>query len=175
MRWSLEEWMKYRGSSFSWNLMHNRKIIQYIKLLNIKYFIKCFLLCTMRVACFCLPWSFFKFVKRIFSSLRSWYGCEHRNRWHLTLYNQPIFLTHLLSRRCSICSDYTLFHLEAEGLSEIFKKNSYPSGIKELSIRTFLNKLYVPKALLIVLPFLGTMSSNCKLPFKIHYHNVTLK
>ena len=87
------------------------------------------------------------------------------------MYNQPIFLTHLLSRRCSICSDYTLFHLEAEGLSEIFKKNSYPSGIKELSIRTFLNRLYVPKRiystapkkeLLIILPFLGTMSSNLK-------------
>ena len=69
----------------------------------------------------------------------------------------------------SICSDYTLFHLEVEKLKEIFKKNSYPSGIIELSIRTFLNRLYVlkqiystvPKTeLLIILPFLGTMSSN---------------
>ena len=56
-------------------------------------------------------------------------------------------------------------------LREILKKNSYPSGIIEVSIRTFLNRLYVPKQvyltapkkeLLIILPFLGTMSSNLK-------------
>ena len=67
--------------------------------------------------------------------------------------------------------DYTLFHLEVEKLRVILKKNSYPSGIIEVSIRTFLNRLYVPKQiyltapkqeLLIILPFLGTMSSNLK-------------
>ena len=71
----------------------------------------------------------------------------------------------------SICSDYTLFHLEVEKLKEILEKNSYPSVIIELSVRTFLNRLYVPKQvyltapkkeLLITLPFLGTMSSNLK-------------
>ena len=65
-----------------------------------------------------------------------------------------------------LCSDYTLFHLEVEKLREILKKNSYPSSIIELSIRTFLNRLYVPKQvystapkkeLLIILPFLGTI------------------
>ena len=49
--------------------------------------------------------------------------------------------------------------------------NSYLSGIIELSMRTFLNRLYVPKQvystapkkeLLIILPFLGTMSSYLK-------------
>ena len=74
--------------------------------------------------------------------------------------------------RCySLCSDYTLFHLDVEKLREILKKNSYPSSIIELSIRTFLNRLYVPKQvystapkkeLLIILPFLRTMSSNLK-------------
>ena len=77
----------------------------------------------------------------------------------------------LLSRCYSICSDYTLVHLEVEKLREILKKNSYPSGIIEVSIRTFLNRIYVPKQvyltapkkeLLIILPFLGTMSSNLK-------------
>ena len=72
----------------------------------------------------------------------------------------------LLFRCYSLCSGYTLFHLEVEKLREIFKKNSYPSSIIELSIRTFLNRLYVPKLvystapkkeLLIILPFLGTM------------------
>ena len=39
MRWSLEVWMKHRRSSFGWNLMHKHNIIQYIKVVNIKYFI----------------------------------------------------------------------------------------------------------------------------------------
>ena len=51
-------------------------------------------------------------------------------------YKKPLIFT-LLSRCYSICSDYTLFHLEVEKLREILKKNSYPSGIIELSIRTF--------------------------------------
>ena len=64
-----------------------------------------------------------------------------------------------------------LFRLEVEKLREILKKNSYSSGIMDVSIRTFLNRLYVPKQvystapkkeLLIILPFLGTMSSNLK-------------
>ena len=76
-----------------------------------------------------------------------------------------------LSRYYSICSDYTLFHLEVEKLREFLKTNSYPSVIVDLSIRTFLNRLYVPKQvyltapileLLIILPFLGTMPSNLK-------------
>ena len=66
-------------------------------------------------------------------------------------------------------------YLEVEKLTEIFKKNGYPSGIIELSIRIFLNRLYVPKQiystapkkeLLIILLFLGTMSSNLK--WKLH-------
>ena len=56
-------------------------------------------------------------------------------------------------------------------LREILKKNRYSSGIMDVSIRTFLNRLYVPKQvystapkkeLQIILPFLGTMSSNLK-------------
>ena len=52
-----------------------------------------------------------------------------------------------------------------------FKRNSYPFGIIELSIRTFLNRLYVSKQvyltapkieLLIILPFFGIMPSNLK-------------
>ena len=37
----------------------------------------------------------------------------------------------------SICSDYTLFHLEVENLREILKKNCYPSRIIEQSIKSF--------------------------------------
>ena len=61
--------------------------------------------------------------------------------------------------------------MDVEKLREILKKNSYPSDIIELSIKTFLNRLYIPKQvyltapkkeLLKILPFLGTMSSNLK-------------
>ena len=58
--------------------------------------------------------------------------------------------------------------MEVEHLREIFKKNSYPSGIIEQSIRSFLNKFHVPKKviptvpkkeLFIVLLYLGTLSN----------------
>ena len=75
----------------------------------------------------------------------------------------------LLFRCFSICSDYTSFNLEVEHFRKIFKNNSYPSGITEQSIRSFLNKLpkkvipTVPKKeLFIVLPYLGRLSSNLK-------------
>ena len=51
----------------------------------------------------------------------------------------------LLFRCFSICSDFTLFHLEVENLREILKKNSCPPGIIEHSIKSYLNKLHVPK------------------------------
>ena len=59
-------------------------------------------------------------------------------------YKKALIFT-LLSRYYSICSDYTHFHLEVEKLREILRKNGYPSGIIELSIRTFLSRLYVQK------------------------------
>ena len=89
----------------------------------------------------------------------------------------------MLFRCYSLCSDYTLFHLEVEKLREILKKNSYPSSIIELSIGTFLNRLYVPKQvystapkkeLLIILPFLGTMSSNSKRKLQTSIQNYSL-
>ena len=90
-------------------------------------------------------------------------------------------LTDTLLFRCFlICSDYTSFHLEAENLKEILKKNSYPAGIIEQSIRSFLNKLHVPKKviatvpkneLFIVLPYLGTLSSNLKRKLKTCFKN----
>ena len=44
----------------------------------------------------------------------------------------------------SVCSDYNLFDLEVENLRAILKKSSYPSGIIEQSIKSFLNKLHYP-------------------------------
>ena len=45
-------------------------------------------------------------------------------------YKKSLIFT-LLFRCYSLCSDYTLFHLEVEKLREILKKNSYPSSIIE--------------------------------------------
>ena len=85
-------------------------------------------------------------------------------------YKKSLIFT-LLSRCFSICSDYTLFHLEVERLREILKKNSYPLGIIDQSIQIFLNKLYVPKRVYLtapkkevffILPYLGSLSLNLK-------------
>ena len=77
----------------------------------------------------------------------------------------------LLFRSFSICSDYTLLQLEFEHLREILRNNSYLSEMTEQSIKSFLNKLYVPRKLMssiaekkvfIILPYLETISSNLK-------------
>ena len=89
---------------------------------------------------------------------------RHNQQFKTSVYRKPTFsgvFTHyesyvdqtykkslidtLLFRCFSVCSDYTSFHLEVENLREILKKNRYPSGIIEQSIRSFLNKLHVPK------------------------------
>ena len=123
----------------------------------------------------------------------------HNQQFKTSVYRKPTFsgvFTHyesyvdqtykkslidtLLFRCFSICSDYTSFHLEVENLREILKKNSYPSGIIEQSMRSFLNKLHVPKKviptvpkkeLFIVLPYLGTLSSNLKRKLRTCFKN----
>ena len=96
---------------------------------------------------------------------------HHNQQFKTSVYRKPTFsgvfthyesyvtqtykktLTDTLLFHCfSICSDYTSLHLEAENLKEILKKNSYPSGIIEQSIRSFLNKLHVPKKVIPTVP-----------------------
>ena len=60
----------------------------------------------------------------------------HYESYTVQSYKKSLIFT-LLFRCYSLCSDYTLFHLEVEKLREILKKNSYRSSIIELSIRTF--------------------------------------
>ena len=59
---------------------------------------------------------------------------------------------------------YAKFHLEVDQLWQTFKCNNYPVPLMEQCVKTFLNKIFVPKRtliivskknLLIVLPFLG--------------------
>ena len=91
-------------------------------------------------------------------------NARHNQQFKISVYRKPTFsgvfthyesyvdqtyqksLTDTLLFRCfSICSDYTSFHLEVENLRETLKKNSYPWGIIEQSIKSFLNKHHVPK------------------------------
>ena len=122
---------------------------------------------------------------------------RHNQQFRTSVYKKPTFsgvLTHyesyldqtykkslidtLLFHCFSICSDYTL--LKVENLREIFKKNSYPSKIIEQSIKPFLKRLHrlkkvfvtVPKKeLFIVLPYLGTMSTNLKQKLRTSFKN----
>ena len=63
------------------------------------------------------------------------------------------------------------FHVEVEQLRQIFKCNNYPVALINQCVKTFLNKIYVPKRILItvpkkdvliVLPFLGQFSLNLR-------------
>ena len=92
----------------------------------------------------------------------------------------------LMFRCFTICSDMQSFHLKVEQLRQIFKCNSYPVGLIDQCVKTFLNKIYVPKRILItvpkkdvliVLPFLGQFSLNLRSNYIIvltkRYPNVT--
>ena len=72
------------------------------------------------------------------------------------------------------------FICKVRKLREILKRNNYSSGIIEQFIKSFLNKLYVPKKviatvpkkqLFIVLPYLGTSSSNIKRKLRTCFKN----
>ena len=77
----------------------------------------------------------------------------------------------LLYRAYMINSSWLSFHEEIEKLKKIFSKNGYPTKFVDRCISAFLNKLFekktvvhtVPKLdLMIVLPFLGSMSWKVK-------------
>ena len=51
----------------------------------------------------------------------------------------------LLFRCFIICSDMQSFRLEVEQLRQIFKCNNYPVGLIDQCVKTFLNKINVPK------------------------------
>ena len=56
-----------------------------------------------------------------------------------------------MSFRCfSICSCYEKFHEEIVKLKEIFTRNSYPGKFIGKRIKSFLNKLHVPKVVKVV-------------------------
>ena len=95
----------------------------------------------------------------------------------------------LLLRCFTICSDMQSFHLEVEQLRQIFKCNNYLVGLIDHCVKTFLNRIYVPKSILttvpkkdilIFLPFLVQFSLNLRSRLyncfkKKRYPNVPLK
>ena len=86
-----------------------------------------------------------------------------------------------------ICSSYEKFHEEIVMLKDIFRNNEYPQFFVDKCLKKYLSKLFVPKRIihtvdkkqvLLVLPFLGTLSfeirsrlQNClKITSFIHYY-----
>ena len=44
------------------------------------------------------------------------------------------------------------FHLKVEQPRQVFKCNNYPEGVIDKCVKTYLNRIYVPKRILITLP-----------------------
>ena len=77
----------------------------------------------------------------------------------------------LLFQFLKICSSMENYHIELELLRSLFKCNNYPVNVIDQCIKKFLEKLYVPKQIVltapkkelpIVLPYLGTISLNLR-------------
>ena len=73
----------------------------------------------------------------------------------------------LLFRMFSLVSDFSKLHIETQRLRNILLKNGYPSNIIDSCIKSFLNKMYKAKdviltvkkrEVLVVLPYLGITS-----------------
>ena len=58
----------------------------------------------------------------------------------------------LLFRCLTVCSDMQSFHIEVDQLRQIFKCNNYPFTLIDQYVKTFLNKIFVPKRTLITVP-----------------------
>ena len=77
----------------------------------------------------------------------------------------------LLFRFFKICSSMENFYIEVELLRSIFEYNNFPVNITDQCIKKLLDKLHVPKEivltvperkLLVALPYLGTFSLNLR-------------
>ena len=77
-------------------------------------------------------------------------------------------MIYTLVYRCfNLCSDWTKFHREVVTLKEIFQKNGYSTSFIDNCFKTFLDRLHIArpklitaekKPLLLVIPFLGSIS-----------------
>ena len=108
------------------------------------------------------------------------FNSRHKSRVNNKVYNQQIIINSFISeeykvglistllfRTFSIVSNFLRFHLEVCHLKEILKKNAFPFKLIDSCIKSFLSKRLTEKPvtltaekkdLVIVLPFLGTLS-----------------
>ena len=111
-----------------------------------------------------------QFVTSIFR--KATFSGVYTNYDSFVLETYKIGLVHtILFRFFKICSSIENFHIEVEHLKSIFKCNNYHVNIIDQCINKSLDKLYVPKQivltvprkeLLVVLPFLGKFSLNLR-------------
>ena len=90
-------------------------------------------------------------------------------------------LSTLLFRYFSICSNFSLFHLEVLEFKKIFLRNGYPLNFIDACIKKFLDKIFIKKIkrptvpkkeFFIVLPYLGTLSDKVKKQITSIFHKL---
>ena len=78
-------------------------------------------------------------------------------------------------RSFTICSDMPKFHQEICKIKDVFIKNGYSERFLDKCVKTFLNKVFIPKRIIqtaekkqvtIVLPYMGMISTELKV--KLH-------
>ena len=78
-------------------------------------------------------------------------------------------------RSFTICSDMPKFHQEICKIKDIFIKNGYSERFLDKCVKTFLNKVFIPKRIIqtaekkqvtIVLPYMGMISTELKVKLR---------
>ena len=78
-------------------------------------------------------------------------------------------------RSFTICSDMPKFHQEICKIKDIFIKNDYSERFLDKCVKTFLNKVFIPKRIIqtaekkqvtIVLPYMGMISTELKVKLR---------
>ena len=77
-------------------------------------------------------------------------------------YQKKGLLHTLLHRSFSICCAFKVFHFAINHLKTILIKNNYPLNFIESCIKSFLDKLYTPKVVVLIAPKINLF---VKLPF----------
>ena len=90
-------------------------------------------------------------------------------------------LSTILYRYFSICSSFTLFHLEVLEFKKIFQKNGYPLKLIDACVQKFLSKIFVKKVItdtvpqrgyFITLPYLGPLSNKIQKRIKTVFQKI---
>ena len=94
---------------------------------------------------------------------------------HMPLNYKFSLVSTIFSRSFTICFDMPKFHQEICKIKGIFIKNGYSERFLDKCVKTFLNKVFIPKRIIqpaekkqvtIVLPYMGIISTELKV--KLH-------